>query len=232
MGKRANIARTRYAAEAAERELRRQTVLAERLEETRRRGLSPEERAAEDAAAAEAQAAKAAQSERDIANLTKVMPAIVGSAIAAGAAGIWGVLALWVVVIAIWTVIKRRKDHDAAQRRAEEEAAEAARMQDEQARQAQLQYHVAMLCRADPRFSRLVDEWNRIPPTRPVDKARNEAAQADRLIIIDQYAAQFAEAERTGQPVPDHGATMRNPAEAERAWDARNLSLSVTAAGP
>lgn len=221
MGKRANIARTRYAAEASERELRRQTELAERLEQTRRRGLSTEEREAEDAAMAETQAAKAAQAQQSAAATLKLFAVIVGTLIAGSIAGVWGVLILWGLALVGWLLLKRQMERVEAQQKAEEQAAEAARLQDEEARRAQLQHHVAMLCRADPTFVGLIDEWNRIPPTRAADKARNEAAQTERLVIIDQFAQRFAEYERTGRPVPDHGATMRELVEAERAWDAQ-----------
>ncbi|MDN5913908.1 MAG: hypothetical protein L0I76_02115 [Pseudonocardia sp.] len=219
MGKRANIARTRYAAEAAERELRKQTTLAQRLEQTRRRGLSTEERDAEDAATAEAQAAEAAQVQKNAKGTIKIVAGIVGTLIAGSIAGNWGILILWVLVLVVWLLLKHQSGRVAAQRQAEHQAAEAARVQDEQARRAQLQHHVTMLCRADPTFIGLIDEWNRIPPTRQADKARNEAAQTERLVIIDQFAQQFAEYERTGQPVPDHGVPMRELVEAERAWD-------------
>lgn len=221
MGKRANVARTRYAAEASERELKRQTVLAERLEQTRRRGLSTEEREAEDAENAAAQAVKAAQDQQNLSTLTKVLLGIIGTAIAAATAGIWAVLIFWTLVIVVRISMKRQTERVAAQRKAEDQAAEAARVQDEEARRAQLQHHVTMLCRSDPTFVGLIDEWNRIPPTRPADKARNEAAQAERLVVIDQFAQQFAEYERTGAPVPDHGVTMRELVDAERAWDAQ-----------
>ena len=221
MGKRANIARTRAAAEAAERELKRQTVLAERLEQTRRRGLSPEEREVEDAENRATREAKAAQDQQNLATLTKILLGIIGTAIAATTAGIWAVVIFWTLVIVVRIVMKGQAERVAAQRQAEEQAAEAARVQDEEARRAQLQYHVTMLCRADPTIVGLIDEWNRIPPTRPAAKARNEAAHAERLVIIDQFAQQFAEYERTGAPVPDHGATMRELVEAERAWDAQ-----------
>ncbi|ANY06022.1 hypothetical protein [Pseudonocardia sp. HH130630-07] len=221
MGKRANIARTRYAAEASERELRRQTELAERLERTRRQGLSAQEREAEDAAMAEAQAVKAAQAQQSAVTMWKLFAAILGTVIAGSIAGAWGVLILWALMVVGRLLRKRQTERVAAQQRAEEQAAEAARLQDEEARRAQLQHHVTMLCRADPTFVGLIDEWNRIPPTRAADKARNESAQAERLVIIDQFAQQFAEYERTGRPVPDHGTTMRELVEAERAWDAQ-----------
>ncbi|MET0190758.1 MAG: hypothetical protein ABW212_17285, partial [Pseudonocardia sediminis] len=87
---------------------------------------------------------------------------------------------------------------------------------------AQLRHHIDALSAADPVYSDLMAELRDVPPTRPADRARVEKAMADRLVIIDQFAHRFAELERTGQAVPDHGETMHGLVEQERAWDARN----------
>lgn len=219
MGKRANIQATRYAAEASARELRRQTEVAE---EARRAGMTEEERTEEDRAAAAAIEAQAAEQTQ-----LNIVKSILGVGTLAllmiGAYGPWAGLAVLAIAAGIALVVFLRRAAERERRAkaaAEAEAAERAQRAAEAARQAQVEHHVRMLCAGDPVFSGLTEEWQRIPPTRPDARARNEAQQAERLVIIDQYAAQFAELERTGQPVPDHGETMRSLVQAERAWDA------------
>ncbi|MEV1295755.1 hypothetical protein [Pseudonocardia sp. NPDC049635] len=219
MGKRANIRATRYAAEAAELELRRQTQIAE---EMRRAAMTDDERIADDkaiAARAAAEAAAQAQGNRDAA---KLVGAVIASVIVGSIAGWIGLLFFWAAVGAAILIRKHKKSVAEAEARAKAEADERARIADEAARSAQVEHHVRMLCAADPTFVALTEEWKRIPPTRPDARARNEAQQAERLVIIDQYAATFAELERSGQPVPDHGATMRDLVAAEQAWDTRS----------
>lgn len=130
-------------------------------------------------------------------------------------------LVLWALIL-LYAAYRRQQRHEAVAREAEAAAAaERARQDDEQARRAQVEHHVRLLCQADPVFVGLVNEWNRIPPTRAEDRRCNEARQAERMVIIDQYAADFAARERTGHPVPDHGAAMRELVAAEQAWDER-----------
>lgn len=219
MGKRANIRATRYASEASERELRRQTEIAE---EMRRAGMTADERVADDEALAARAAAAAELDARSMALAVGALVALGGSVLIGQAVGFWGLLLCWSAVAAIVVIRRRNRAAEAARAVAEAEAAEAARRDQEAARRAQVEHHVRMLCAVDPVFVALTDEWRKIPPTRPADRAENEARQRERLIIIDEYAARFAELERTGQPVPDHATTMRGLVAAEQSWDGRD----------
>jgi hypothetical protein len=102
------------------------------------------------------------------------------------------------------------------------EAEAARRVHQEELEQAQLQHHQNALAAADPVYGELVGTLARVPVTRPIDRERVERAMAERFAVIDGFARHFAELERNGQPVPDHGATMRELVEKERAWDARS----------
>ncbi|RZT87825.1 hypothetical protein EV383_4752 [Pseudonocardia sediminis] len=99
------------------------------------------------------------------------------------------------------------------------EAAE--RAHQEELKQAQVRYHQQALAAADPVHRDLVMTLAAVPVTRPGDRGRVEQAMAERLVAIDEFARQFAELERTGRPVPDHGRTMQDLVDQERAWDAR-----------
>lgn len=217
MGKRSNIRATRAATEVSARELSRQTELAERAEASRRAGLTEQQRATEDAATAE-------QAEGKVWNTRDgllILGGIVGTIVSLTEFGAVVTLILWALVL-LYAAYRRKQRDEAAAREAEAAAAaERARRDEEQARRAQVEHHVRLLCQVDPVFVRLVNEWNRIPPTRAEDRRHNEARQAERMVIIDQYAADFAARERTGQPVPDHATAMRELVAAEQAWDER-----------
>lgn len=145
-----------------------------------------------------------------------------------GAAVLSVVIKYWLVAVpiiliagAIWWYLAIRKEQEklAAQASLRAEAAE--RVRRAELATAQLRHHVDALSAADPVYSDLMAELRTVPPTRPADRARIERAMADRFVIIDQFGRQFAELERTGQTVPDHGETMRGLVEQERAWDSR-----------
>jgi hypothetical protein len=222
VGKRANIARTRRATEASARELVAQSHLAERAEVARRAQLTPEQRAAEDAALAEYETVRKAKADADTARTGKIVLGVIATIIAAAIGSIWGVVILWAVVVVVKVIVGQSKAKTAAAAQAAADAAEAERAQLEEARQAQLQYHVVTLTQADPVYQQLEQELKAIPPTRPEARRQADAARHARMVIISSYAEHFAELERSGRPVPDHGAAMRDLVAKEQAWDARS----------
>ena len=167
----------------------------------------------------------ASRDTRDVKNEDNVGCAITGIVMGAGLVvatiGWIGLLLLVLTGAVVYGLKVRNERIDEERRVAAEEAAEKERRDFEAAQQAQVDHHVRMLCRADPLFVSLVEEWNRIPLSRPDARRRTEAKQAERLDVINQYARHFAKLERTGQLVPDHGETMRDLYASEQAWDAR-----------
>jgi hypothetical protein len=158
----------------------------------------------------------------DAARTGEVVLGIVGTIIAAAIGGMWGVVVLWAVVTVVKVVVGQSKTKAAAAVQDAAEAAAVERVQLEEARRAQLQYHVEALAAADPVYRQLEQEFQAVPPTRPEARRQVDAARETRMVIIRSYAEQFAERERSGQLVPDHGAMICDLVAKERAWDARN----------
>lgn len=153
-----------------------------------------------------------------------------------GCLGVFGVLLLlglfikyWFIAVPLIVVVfvccwisasNEEKTKRAAQAALEAEAAQ--RAHQEELEQAQLQHHQRALAAADPVYGQHLATLAAVPESRPADRARIERAIAERFTVIDQFARQFAELERNGQPVPDHGATMSELVAKERAWDSRS----------
>lgn len=128
-----------------------------------------------------------------------------------------------VVVICCWiSASGEEKTKRKAQAALEAEAAQ--RAHQEELEQAQLQHHQQALAAVDPVYGELATTLAAVPVTRLADRERAERAMAERFVVIDQFARQFVEWGRNGQPVPDHGVTMRELVEKERAWDARSIT--------
>lgn len=148
---------------------------------------------------------------------------IFGAGVLAVAIEYWFVsVVLLLVAGAIWWYLAIRREQEKAEAQAALRARAAERAHQAELAAAQLRHHLDELSSADPVYSRLTGQLRAVPPTRPADRAEVERAMAERFIIIDRFAHHFAELERTGQPVPDHGETMRGLVEQERAWDSRS----------
>lgn len=208
MGKRANIKAIRAASEATAYEVRRST-------------LTPDERAAADQAAADAAGREQAAQGFVICGFV----ALFVFAFIAMAIGTEATVALFLVVGVIggacWYYRAALRSHAEADAEEARIAAARARRENEVAQRAQRDYHVRMLRDTDPVHMLLLDQYRRIPVSRPADRQRNEQRRADRMKVIDQIADRFAELERTGQPVPDHALAMQELVAAEKAWDTR-----------
>ena len=208
MGKRANIKATRQAAEATAYEVRRST-------------LTVEQRAAQDQAAAD----DAAQHQVNQGIVTAGFVAMFVFAWIAMAIGVAATVALLLVAAVIasglWYYRAAKRSHAEADAEEARQAAARAHRENAAAQKAQRDYHVRMLRDTDPVSMLLADQRRQIPPTRPADLRHNDALQAERMVVINEFADRFAELERTGQPVPDHALTMQDLVAAEQAWDAR-----------
>lgn len=149
---------------------------------------------------------------------------VIGGALVLGALIKYWYVAVPIIVIVFiccWISAGNAEKTKAAAR-AVLEAEQADRAHQAELESAQLQHHLDRLSHADPVYSQLMADLRAVPPTRPIDRARVEKSMAARYVVIDQFAHEFADLERNGQPVPDHAATMRGLVEQEYAWDTRS----------